>query len=191
VVFAPRAEEVYPPGFVTHVEVGPLAEVYEGAVRPGHFRGVATVVLKLFNMVQPDAAIFGQKDAQQVAVVRQLIRDFDLPVRLVVVPTVREPDGLALSSRNRYLDATQRQQAVVLYRALTAARGAWAAGRRDPPALARVMADVVAGAEAVALDYAAVVDGSTFGDPSTTGPALAVIAARVGATRLIDNLPMD
>jgi len=190
VVFAPPAEEVYPPGFVTHVEVGPLATVFEGAIRPGHFRGVATVVLKLFNMVQPDVTFFGQKDAQQVAVVRQLIRDFDLPVRLAVVPTVREADGLALSSRNRYLDATQRQQAVVLFRALAAVRDNWATGERDPAMLAEAMTRVAATASAVAFDYAAVVDAQTFSPPAADGPALAIIAARLGSTRLIDNLPL-
>lgn len=190
VVFAPLAEEIYPQGFATHVEVGPVGDVFEGAIRPGHFRGVATVVLKLFNMAQPDVAFFGQKDAQQVAVVRQLIRDFDLPIRLVVVPTVREPDGLALSSRNRYLDATQRQQAVVLSQALTAGRAAWIRGEREAASLGRVVADVVAAVPGVTLEYAAVVNPQSF-EPTTASPALAIIAARLGPTRLIDNMPLE
>ncbi|MBX7103388.1 MAG: pantoate--beta-alanine ligase [Gemmataceae bacterium] len=188
-IFVPAADEVYPPGFVTYVDPGPIATVFEGAIRPGHFRGVATVVLKLFQMVQPDATYFGQKDAQQVAVVGRLIRDCNLPIEFVVVPTIREQDGLALSSRNRYLDPTQRSNATVLYRALSAARADWKAGERDPARLRATMAReaVVPG---VQLDYAEVVDPDSFAAPSSGGRALAVIAARFGTTRLIDNLEL-
>jgi pantoate--beta-alanine ligase len=188
-IFVPDAKEIYPDGFATMVDVGQLGEVYEGASRPGHFRGVATAVLKLFNQVQPDVAYFGQKDGQQVAVVQQLVRDSDLPLRLVIVPTVREPDGLALSSRNRYLDATQRKQATVLAQALTAAKSAWTAGERDIERLHKVMVKVVATAPDMRLDYAAVVDPKTFAPPDEE--ALAIIAAKIGTTRLIDNMPLS
>ncbi len=186
VIFVPDAKAMYPDGFATFIDVGKLGEIYEGASRPGHFRGVATVVWKLFNQVHPDVAYFGQKDGQQVAVIEQLIRDGDLPVRLVIVPTVREPDGLALSSRNRYLDATQREQAVVLSEALNAASAAWSAGERDPTRLQGIMQRIVASVEEVRLDYAAVVDPQSFAPP--TADALAIIAAKIGTTRLIDNM---
>lgn len=188
VIFVPAVETVYPMQFATVIDPGPLATVYEGASRPGHFRGVATVVCKLFNMVQPDVAYFGQKDAQQVAVIKSLVRDFDMPIRLSIQPTVREPDGLALSSRNRYLDATLRSQAPALHRALQAAKAAWQIGDRDPARLHAAMAGEMT--PAFALDYAAVVDADSFGVPSLGGRALAVIAARLGTTRLIDNLPL-
>lgn len=188
-IFTPSVDTIYPRGFVNHVEVGQLATVFEGAIRPGHFRGVATIVLKLFNMVQADVAYFGQKDAQQVAVVRQLIRDFDVPVQLVVVPTVREADGLALSSRNRYLDATLRKEATVLSAALFAARQAVQNGERCSATIRQIMSTIVAQAPHVVLDYATVVDSETFREPqSLTGQALAIVAARFGDTRLIDNM---
>jgi pantoate--beta-alanine ligase len=185
-VFVPDAAAIFPDDFATFIDVGAIGDVYEGATRPGHFRGVATVVLKLFHLVRPDAAYFGQKDAQQVAVIHQLVRDFNLPLQLVVVPTVREPDGLALSSRNRYLDPTQRTQAVVLSQALTAAKKAWADGQRDAKRLQDIMASVVAAAPDMRLDYAAVVDPKTFA-PATAN-AIAIIAAKIGTTRLIDNM---
>jgi pantoate--beta-alanine ligase len=191
-VFTPSPEVVYPAGFGTFVEIGRLADVFEGAIRPGHFRGVATVVLKLFNMVGPDVAYFGQKDAQQVAVIQQLVRDLDVPVKLVIVPTVREPDGLALSSRNRYLDSTQRNQAPVLARALSAAKDAAAQGQRQTKDLAKLMRSIVATAQDAQLDYAAVVDAATFAEPAVvSGRALAIIAARFGTTRLIDNMVVN
>jgi pantoate--beta-alanine ligase len=189
-VYAPSIDLVYPPGFATAVEPGPLAEVYEGAIRPGHFRGVATVVLKLFNTVQPDSAYFGQKDAQQVAVIRRMAADLDLDVALHVAPTVREPDGLAMSSRNRYLDAAARTQAAALFRGLCRARDAWVAGERDPAALRERMTAEIARLPDARLDYADVVDPRTFAAPSPDGPALAIIAVRFGTTRLIDNLPL-
>lgn len=188
-VFAPARKTLYPEGYRTYVEVTGLQDVLEGAARPGHFRGVATVVLKLFNLVRPDRAYFGQKDAQQVRIIQQMVRDLDVPVDVVVCPTIREPDGLALSSRNRYLDADQRRQATVLYRAMDAARRLYEAGERDPAALRRAMAEQIATAPAAVVDYAVAVDPDTFEPPARLGDAaLLAVAVRVGDTRLIDNL---
>ncbi len=190
VTFIPDTEAMYPPDFRTFVEVTGLEDVLCGAARPGHFRGVCTVVLKLFNLVQPDRAYFGQKDAQQVRIIRQMVRDLDVPVDIVVGPTVREPDGLALSSRNQYLDPDQRRQAPVLYQALREARERLEAGERDPAALRQVMADRVATAPGAVLDYAAVVDADTLQPPAPRvhGRTLLALAVKFGATRLIDNL---
>ncbi|MFO0843617.1 MAG: pantoate--beta-alanine ligase [Gemmataceae bacterium] len=188
-VYHPTPEEMYPEGFRSFVEVTGLQDVLEGAARPGHFRGVATVVLKLFNQVGPDRAYFGQKDAQQVRVVRQMVRDLDVPVEVVVCPTVREPDGLALSSRNRYLDAGRRGGAAVLYRALRAADALYRGGERDPAALERALRDTIAAESDARLDYAAAVDPDSFRPPSSPDrPLLLVLAVRFGDTRLIDNL---
>ncbi len=188
VVFAPDAASVYPEGFCTYVEVHGLQDRLEGASRPGHFRGVATVVLKLFNMVGPDVAYFGQKDAQQARLIEQLVRDLDVPVRLRVCPIVREPDGLARSSRNRYLDPDQRRQAVVLSRALEEARRLAGAGERDAEVIRRAVAARIADAPAAALDYAAVVDARTFRPlERLEGEVLVAVAVRFGPTRLIDN----
>ncbi|MFL5328427.1 MAG: pantoate--beta-alanine ligase [Gemmataceae bacterium] len=191
-VFTPKPDEVYPLDFSTFVEIQGLSDVFEGAIRPGHFRGVATVVLKLFNMVQPNVAYFGQKDAQQARLVQRMVSDLDMPVRLAIVLTVREPDGLALSSRNRYLAPELRKQAVALSQALFAAKSAFEAGERDATALNKLMQDTVARMPDVQLDYAAIVHADTFA-PFThiDGPALALIAARLGGTRLIDNLPLQ
>jgi pantoate--beta-alanine ligase len=188
-VFHPEVAAVYPPGFSTYVEVtGPVQERLCGASRPGHFRGVATVVLKLFHVVQPDAAYFGQKDAQQVRVVRRMVRDLDVPVRVEVCPTVREADGLALSSRNRYLDAEQRKNATVLFRALQEARGRVAAGERDAAHLREVMAARVAATPGATLDYAEVVDADTLQPVAQLrGEVLLALAVKFGETRLIDN----
>jgi pantoate--beta-alanine ligase len=188
-IFAPEAETVYPPGFRTYVEVHDMQDVLCGPGRPGHFRGVATVVLKLFNMVQPDVAYFGQKDAQQARIVRQMVRDLDVPVRLRVCPIVREPDGLALSSRNRYLDADQRRHAVVLHRALETGRGLIAAGERDPAVVQQAMTRLIVGTPGAALDYAAVVDYETLRPlERLRGEVLLALAVKFGTTRLIDNL---
>lgn len=188
-VFAPDTGEVYREGFGAFVEVSGLTDALEGEFRPGHFRGVATVVLKLLNMAQPDVAYFGQKDAQQVAVVQKMVCDLDVPVRVTVVPTVRESDGLALSSRNRYLDPTLRQQAVVLSQALYAVRSAVDGGERDGATLRRLMADVIGQAPDARVDYATVVDPQSFSPlVKLEGPAIAVLAVRFGATRLIDNM---
>lgn len=192
VLFMPSAEEMYPPGFATRVEVGRIGEVLEGASRPGHFAGVATVVLKLFQLVRPTRAYFGQKDAQQLAVIRQMVRDLNLPVAIVAGPTIREPDGLAMSSRNAYLNPAERRAATVLYHALTAARARYKAGERDAAALRHVMRKTVAEEPLARLDYAEVVGADTMEAPATAeAGALLVIAARIGTTRLIDNMALD
>ncbi len=188
VLFIPEVAEIYPTGFQTHVEPGRLAEPLCGKHRPGHFRGVATVVAKLFNIVQPDLAFFGQKDYQQAVVIRRMVRDLNMPVDVVVVPTVREADGLALSSRNTYLDAEGRAKALVLSQGLTAARTAFEAGERDA---ARLLALAQAPLGAVdQLQYLELVDAQTL-EP-VTGPVdrtvALCVAAFVGSTRLIDNV---
>jgi pantoate--beta-alanine ligase len=191
-VFAPEPGVMYPSGFRTFVEVTGLQDVLEGASRPGHFRGVATVVLKLFNLVQPDRAYFGQKDAQQVRVLQQLVRDLDVPVQLRVGPTVREPDGLALSSRNQYLDAEQRRQAPVLYQALREAEALLRAGERDPAVVRRALAVRIATAPGAALAYAVAVAADTLETPPRLGGrVLLAVAVKFGSTRLIDNLPVE
>src|SRR5437763_2886052 len=160
-VFAPEPATIYPPGFRTSVEVSELGDHLCGPSRPGHFRGVATVVLKLLNVAQPDRAYFGQKDAQQARIVRQMVRDLNVPTEIVVAPTVREPDGLALSSRNRYLGPTERRHATVLIEALREARRRVEAGDRDAVALRQMIADRVGATPGAALDYAEIVDRDT------------------------------
>jgi pantoate--beta-alanine ligase len=192
VLFAPAVDEVYPPGFATTVTVAGLGDVLEGAVRgPSHFAGVCTVVAKLLNMVGPDAAYFGAKDAQQVAVVRRMAADLDLPVRIEVVPTVREPDGLALSSRNARLTADERRRAVALVEALRAARDAADAGERDPARL-RAAAEAAFAARGVEPEYVALVDPTDFRVvEEARDRVLVAVAARLGSTRLIDNTTLD
>jgi pantoate--beta-alanine ligase len=187
VLFAPPPEEVYPEGFATTVTVEGLGDVLEGEHRPGHFAGVATVVAKMLNMVGPDLALFGAKDAQQVALVRRLVRDLDIPVRIETVTTVREPDGLALSSRNLHLDGDERNRALGLSRALEAAAAAVATGERDAVRL-RTAAEAVLHDHGVEPEYVAIVHPETF-EPvrRVNGRALVAVAARVGRTRLIDN----
>jgi pantoate--beta-alanine ligase len=182
-VYAPAVEAMYPPGATTRVRVAELDEVLEGECRPGHFEGVATVVLKLFEATRPDRAYFGQKDGQQARLVTRLARDLDTGVQVVVCPTVREPDGLALSSRNVYLRGPERSAALCLFRALTAANQRWLAGEREAGALAGAMREVLAAEPLARPDYAEVVDEETFRGPGR----LAVLAVRIGATRLIDN----
>ncbi|WP_431278296.1 pantoate--beta-alanine ligase [Leifsonia poae] len=187
VVFAPSAAEMYPDGAPnTRVSAGEVASLYEGAIRPGHFDGMLTVVAKLFNIVRPDVAVFGQKDAQQVHLVGRMVKDLNLPVTIAVVDTVRESDGLALSSRNRYLDDGQRQAAVVLSRALAAAAAAAQEGADAVLAAAREQLDTE---PAVKLDYLVVVDPDTFQsvDAEHHGQAVVLVAAHLGTTRLIDN----
>jgi pantoate--beta-alanine ligase len=187
-VFVPEQAEVYGSQHATFVEVGPIAEPLEGRFRPGHFRGVATVVLKLFNMAAPDRAYFGQKDYQQTLVVQRLVTDLDLPLEIRVCPTVREHDGLAISSRNRYLTADQRRQATVLNRSLRRAVELVARGERDSAAVHAAMQDCLQTEPQVAVDYLAIVDRETLAPLSVIDrPGLAAIAARVGETRLIDN----
>jgi pantoate--beta-alanine ligase len=187
-VFIPSVEEMYPAGAATTISAGPLGEVLEGADRPGHFDGVATVVAKLFNLVEPDFTFFGQKDAQQVAVVRQLVRDLSYDVELVVCPTVREPDGLALSSRNAYLSPEDRERATALHRALEL--GLSVRADEGDEAAEKRMWDLLV-AEGVQPSYARVVDPDTFGPARPGRSALVVVAAHLGATRLIDNLLAD
>jgi pantoate--beta-alanine ligase len=191
-VFTPEPAAVYPPDFGTYVEVHGLQEVLEGASRPGHFRGVATVVLKLFNIVQPDRAYFGQKDAQQVRIIQQMVRDLNVPVQIRVLPTVREPDGLALSSRNQFLDAEQRRSALCLHAALEGVRQCVQRGERDAQLLCRTMESRIRGNTGVDLDYAVIVDAETL-QPlrQVQGRALVAVATRVGTTRLIDNIVLE
>lgn len=188
ILFAPTVEQVYPAGFATTVTVAGLGETLEGAHRPGHFAGVATVVAKMLNMAGPDVAYFGAKDAQQVAVVRRMVRDLDIPTRIEVLPTVRDADGLALSSRNVRLNAEERGRATALYRGLCAGRAALAAGEHDAAALTKLVEETLVRAGAV-VEYVAVVDSDTFEPVARVErPALVVVAGWVGATRLIDNL---
>jgi pantoate--beta-alanine ligase len=188
-VFAPSAEEMYPNGASTFVEVAGLSDRLDGASRPGHFRGVATVVSKLFHIFAPERAFFGQKDAAQVAVLRRMVRDLRFPVQLEVCPTVREPDGLALSSRNQNLSSEQRRQSLVLSRALVAVQQQVGAGEQDASKLLAGALRVFAGEPAVQVDYCRIVDPETLEDvPDVRGGALMAVAAQVGSTRLIDNL---
>jgi pantoate--beta-alanine ligase len=190
VVFAPSVEEMYPTGQpeVT-VDPGPLSERLEGAARPGHFRGVATVVAKLFDVVGPSTAYFGEKDAQQLAVIRRMVRDLSLPIEVEGCPTVREPDGLATSSRNAYLSPKEREAAGCLFLALSEAAQMARAGERDAATLVAAMAREIGATPEAMIDYAVVVDDETLEEVSTiAGPARALVAARFGETRLIDNL---
>lgn len=191
-VWAPPVEEVYPPGFQTYVAVENVAAPLEGAARPGHFRGVATVVAKLFNVFQPDRAYFGQKDAQQAVVIRQMVRDLDFPLEIVVCPIVREQDGLAKSSRNIYLAPEQRAAAPVLYRALAAARRAWEGGERDGERLRAIMLEVLCAEPLAQVDYVSAADPHTLVElGQATNGALLSMAVRVGRARLIDNLLLE
>ncbi len=188
-VWAPVVEEVYPPGYQTYVTVEEVSQPLEGASRPGHFRGVATVVAKLFHVFEPHTAYFGQKDAQQVAVIRQMVRDLAFNLEIVVCPIVREADGLAMSSRNQRLDPAQRQAAVVLYRALSAARSAWQQGQRDADHLRALMRDIIAAEPLATLDYASAADPVTLRElEGVASRALLSLAVFVGPVRLIDNM---
>jgi pantoate--beta-alanine ligase len=188
-LFAPEEREMYPAGAATTVDIGPLGGVLEGAVRPHFFRGVATVVLKLFAALGPDEAFFGQKDAQQVVVVRRLVRDLLLPTAIRCVPTVREADGLARSSRNAYLSEEERRAAPVLYRALERVWQALAAGERAAAPLEEILRTAVAAEPLARLDYAAVVDAAALQPVARVqGRVLVLVAARLGGTRLLDNL---
>lgn len=190
--FAPDAAEMYPPGFATAVVVEGLSAPLEGEIRgPSHFRGVATVVTKLFNIVAPDVAFFGQKDAQQAAIIRRMVRDLDLPLRVEVCPTVREPDGLAMSSRNARLGPTDRVRALALRRGLAAAEVSIASGERDAATVSRAGRDVMR-ALGVDPEYFAVVSAATL-EPldRLTGDVLVAVAARIGPVRLIDNVMLS
>jgi pantoate--beta-alanine ligase len=188
-LFAPEPADVYPPGFATYVHVEGLSERLEGRTRPGHFRGVTTVVLKLLEIVQPHFAYFGRKDAQQVRLIQQMARDLNLNTEIVVCPIVREPDGLALSSRNAYLSANERRAATVLYRALDAARREMAKGERDSLRLQNVMRKVLDSEPLANADYVEIVDAHTFEPVARVRTnCYLLLAVRIGKTRLIDNL---
>jgi len=189
VVFAPEAAEIYPPGASTVVEVAGISDRLDGVSRPGHFVGVATVVAKLFNIVQPDHSFFGQKDAAQVAVLRRMVRDLHFNLELIVCPIVREADGLAMSSRNRYLSVDERQQALVLRRALRRVEAEVAAGVVESQPLIDAGLAVLADEPEIRVDYFSIVDPGTLEDvPDVTAGALVAVAAGVGLTRLIDNV---
>jgi pantoate--beta-alanine ligase len=188
-VFTPTPQEMYPEGFAAHVEVGAVAKPLEGVSRPHHFAGVATVVAKLFNIVQPTRAYFGQKDAQQVVVIRRMARDLDFPLEVVAAPTIREADGLAMSSRNVYLSPEERREAPVLFRALSEAKRRFDGGERNAEALRRAMREVLAGAPNAEVDYVSLADVETLEELREVGAdALASLAVRFGRTRLIDNM---
>jgi pantoate--beta-alanine ligase len=191
-LFAPPVEEMYQAGAVTWVTVEGLSDKLDGRSRPGHFRGVTTVVAKLFHIIGPDAAFFGQKDAAQVAIIRRMVRDLNLPVEIVACPIVREADGLAMSSRNAYLDGQQRQQALVLHRALQRVKKSWEAGEHGAAKLAAIGRDEVAAEKAVHLDYFEIVNPHSLDSvENVTGGALVAVAAYVGLTRLIDNIVLN
>lgn len=188
-LFEPTVPIMYPDGSTTAVDPGPLGCLWCGAQRPGHFAGVATVVTKLFNIVEPDLAFFGEKDYQQLQVIKRVVRDLDMRTRIVGVLTVREADGLAMSTRNRYLTPEERSHATVLYRALSSAHDAACAGEIDAVGLARALRQTIEAEPLVELEYAAVVDAVTLGEIETVErPARALVAARVGRARLIDNI---
>ena len=188
-VFIPTATELYPSDFATCIEVGAVAEPLEGAARPGHFAGVATIVAKLFNIFEPTGAYFGQKDAQQAVVIRAMARDLNLPVQVVIAPTVREADGLALSSRNSYLTPTERAIAPMLYRALDQVRARFDAGERNAETLRSLMAAVVGVEPTIKVEYLSVAHPDTLRElESVESGALVSLAARLGRTRLIDNI---
>jgi pantoate--beta-alanine ligase len=185
-LFAPSAAEMYPEGPAATIDIGTLATLYEGASRPGHFGGVCTVVLKLFHIVAPNRAYFARKDAQQLAVIRRMVRDLDVDLEIVAAETVRDADGLALSSRNTFLGPEDRAKAVGLSRGLFRGRSAWERGERDPERLVGAARD-----PALDYDYLACVDPETFAAPGPDGTALLIAAVRVGGIRLIDNVFLD
>jgi pantoate--beta-alanine ligase len=192
IVFVPVDDEMYPPRFSSWVDVEKVTERLEGASRPGHFRGVATVVAKLFNIVQPTRAYFGQKDAQQVVVIKRMMADLNMNVEVVVVPTVRESDGLAMSSRNIYLNSRERQAATVLFKALTLARQLRRDGEKDAAKIRREMTALIQKEPLAQIDYVSIADAETLAELNLLDrPAVASLAVRVGKTRLIDNMPLE
>jgi pantoate--beta-alanine ligase len=191
VVFMPSLEEMYPEGFSSYVEVSGVTEVLEGVHRPDHFRGVTTVVAKLFLIVQPHRAYFGRKDAQQLVVVRKMARDLNMDVDVVGLPTVREPDGLAMSSRNAYLSPGEREAALVLSRSLRLAEELWSQGERDATVIRQRMNDLIAAEPLARVDYVSVADAESLRElDRIEGPALVSLAVRIGRTRLIDNVTL-
>ncbi len=191
-VFMPPVAEMYPAKFDSWVEVGTITKQLEGAARPGHFRGVATVVAKLFSIVQPARAYFGQKDAQQVAVIEKMVADLNMNLEIVVMPTLREPDGLAMSSRNTHLNPKQRQAAAVLYKSLKLARELWSQGERDAGKLRRKMTALIQKEPLAEIDYISIADAETLEElEKIKPPALVSMAVKIGKTRLIDNIVLE
>ena len=191
-VFMPSVAEMHPPQFTSWVEVGKVAERLEGAYRPGHFRGVATVVAKLFNIIQPTKAYFGQKDAQQLVVIKKMVADLNMSLEIVAVPTVREPDGLAMSSRNTYLNPEERKAATVLYQALSLAQKLWSQGKKDAERLRQEMIALIQKQPLADIDYISIADAETLDELDTVRPpALVSLAVRIGSTRLIDNVVLE
>ncbi len=191
-VFMPSVAEMYPPRFNSWIEVGKITERLEGASRPGHFRGVTTVVAKLFNIIQPAKAYFGQKDAQQLVVIRKMVSDLNMNLAIVTVPTVREPDGLAMSSRNTYLNPEQRRAAVVLYQALCLAQKIWEQGETNAEHLRQEMLALIQKQPLADINYVSVADAETLDELDTVrSPALVSLAVKIGSTRLIDNIVLE
>ena len=192
IVFVPSDAEMYPSEFSSWIDVGKVTEQLEGTSRPGYFRGVATIVAKLFNIVQPSRAYFGQKDAQQVMVVKRMVADLSMPVEIIVVSTVRESDGLAMSSRNIYLGPGERQAAAVLFKALSLAVQLWRDGEERADIIRRQMTSLIQKEPLAQIDYVSITDVETLEELSSIDhPALAVLAVRIGKTRLIDNMPLE
>jgi pantoate--beta-alanine ligase len=189
IVFVPLDDEVYPPGFSSWVNVEKVTERLEGATRPGHFRGVATIVAKLFNIVRPTRAYFGQKDAQQVMVIKRMVADLNMDLEIIVVPTVREGDGLAMSSRNTYLNSGERQAAAILFKALTLAQQLRRGGEKDAEKIRRQMTALIEKEPLARIDYVSIADADTLEELKLLDrPAMASLAVSIGKTRLIDNM---
>jgi len=192
IVFVPSDDEMYPPEFCSWVDVEKVTERLEGASRPGHFRGVATVAAKLFNIVQPSRAYFGQKDAQQVVVIKRMVTDLNLGIDVVVVPTVREEDGLAMSSRNIYLSPGERRAATILFKALTFAQQLWQGGENDADKLRRQITSLIEKEPLARIDYISIAEAETLEELNLINrPVLASLAVKIGKTRLIDNMPLE
>jgi pantoate--beta-alanine ligase len=192
IIFVPSDDEMYPPEFSSWIDVRKITERLEGASRPGHFRGVATVVTKLFNVVQPSRAYFGQKDAQQVVVVKRMVADLNMGIEIVVVPTVRESDGLAMSSRNIYLGPGERQAATILFKALTLARQLWRGAEKNAEKIRRQMTSLIQKEPLAQIDYISIADAETLEELNLIDrPALASLAVRIGRTRLLDNMSLE
>jgi pantoate--beta-alanine ligase len=192
IIFMPPATEMYPPQFDSWIEVGKITERLEGTSRPGHFRGVATVCAKLFDIVQPTKAYFGQKDAQQLLVIKKMVSDLNINLEIISVPTVREPDGLAMSSRNTYLNPDERIQASALYQSLTLGEKLWSDGEKDADKLRQQMTALIQKQPLAVIDYISIADAETLDELDTiTPPALVSLAVRIGKTRLIDNVVLE
>ncbi len=191
-VFIPPVAEMYPPRFSTWVDLEKVTERMEGAARPGHFRGVATVCTKLFNIVEPTRAYFGQKDAQQCVVIKKMVADLNMNLEIVIVPTVREPDGLAMSSRNTYLKPDERKAAVVLYQALNLARQMWSQGEKDAEKIRQAMIDLIKKQPLAIIDYVSIADAETLEElKEIKPPALVSLAVKIGRPRLLDNIVLE